>query len=109
MDTKLNDLQEVLLSAAAAVGASAAIDVRGKANMTFQASGATTAGAGSAVVVIDVSNDGVNWIVAGTITLVLSTTTSTDGFAAQAAWSFVRARVSAISGTGATATVTLGV
>jgi len=109
MDTKLNDLQEQLMSAAAAVGAGAAIDVRGRQHMTFQAVGATTAGAGSATVVIEVSNDGTNWITAGTITMTLATAAATDGFAAQAAWSYVRARISAISGIGAAVTVTLGV
>jgi hypothetical protein len=47
---------------------------------TYQATGATTAGAGSATVVVQGSNDGSNWDTIGTITLTLSTTSSSDSF-----------------------------
>ena len=80
-----------------------------QAAKTFQATGATTAGAGSATVQIEVSNDRVGWITAGTITLTLSTTAATDGFVMSAPWGHVRANVTAISGTGANVTVTMGV
>ncbi len=79
---------------------------------SFQARGQTTAGAGSVTVIIEVSNvqaPGANdWITAGTIVLTLSTTTTTDGFAMTAAWHHVRARVSAISGTGAAVSADMG-
>src|SRR5687767_10472006 len=62
-------------------------------NTTFQAYGATTAGAGAATIVIEVSNleapvnsTNVDWITAATITLTLSTTRTSDGFAMQAPW-----------------------
>lgn len=76
---------------------------------TFQAN-VTGTGAVTATVVIDVSNDGTYWCstVMGTITL-SGTTSSTDGFTSAAPWKFVRARVTAISGTGATVQVYMGV
>ena len=70
--------------------------------LTFQAVGITSAGAGSATIDVEVSNDGDNWEVAGTITLTLSTTSSSDGFASNAPWKFVQGNVTAISGTDAT-------
>lgn len=73
----------------------------------IQASVAGT-GAISATVAIDVSNDNTNWINAGTITL-SGTTSATDGFTTDSPWKYIRARVTAISGTGATATVLMGV
>src|SRR4030043_175818 len=71
---------------------------------TFQAIVVGT-GAVTATVVIDASNDGTYWCstVLGTITLT-GTTSSTDGFTTTAPWKYVRARVTAISGTGATVT-----
>jgi hypothetical protein len=41
----------------------------------------------------------------GTITLVLGTAVTSDGFAAANTWEYYRANVSAISGTGASVTV----
>jgi hypothetical protein len=79
---------------------------------TFQVYGETSAGAGSATVVIEVSNvetPGANdWIVASTIVLTLGTTRTTDGFASIAPWRNVRARVTAISGTNAAVTARMG-
>lgn len=73
--------------------------------------GTTTAGAGSATVAIEVSNDGTNWVVAGTLSLTLATTvtttTNTDGFNINADWAYIRANVTAISGTGAAVTVSI--
>jgi len=76
---------------------------------TFQAIVSGT-GAVAATVVIDGSNDGTHWCatVLGTITL-SGTTTDNDGFTTTAPWKYVRARVTAISGTGATVTVLMGV
>lgn len=62
-------------------------------------------GAVSATVVIEGSNDGENGVPIATITL-SGTDLDSDGFAAVAAWPFVRARVTAISGTEAAVTVT---
>ena len=76
---------------------------------TFQAIVVGT-GAVTATVVFDVSNDSVNWCttVLGTITL-SGTTSSSDGFTTTAPWKYVRARVTAISGTGATVTANIGI
>ena len=72
---------------------------------------ATVSGTGavSATINIEMSNDGVNALetAAGTITLT-GTTSSTDGFTTDAAWKYVRANVTAISGTGATVQVYMG-
>ena len=82
---------------------------------TFQAEGTTSAGAGAATIIIQASNatapaaaTDVDWVTLGTITLTLATTKSNDGFTTDAAWRWVRARLSAISGTDATVTVWMG-
>jgi len=75
---------------------------------TVQVSGATTSGAGAAQVDIEVSNDGTNWIVAGTINLVLSTTTASYGLVIDGAWLNVNANIISISGTGANVTAKVG-
>jgi len=76
---------------------------------TFQATIVGT-GAVSGTIVIQGSNDGTNWCATplGTITL-SGTTSATDGFTSQAPWKYVRAVLSSLSGTGATAQVLLGV
>lgn len=96
-----------------AIGTGSGVSTRAATiKRTFQAYGATSAGAGSATIVIEVSNvqaPGVNdWITAGTIVLTLSTTRTSDGFTSDAPWTWVRARVSAISGTDATVNVLMG-
>jgi hypothetical protein len=67
-------------------------------------------GAVTATINIEYSNDGINACstVAGTISL-SGTTVSSDGFTSEAPWKFVRANVTAISGTGATVQVYMGV
>lgn len=77
---------------------------------TFQATVVGT-GAVAATVTIEVSNDATYAVstVAGTITL-SGTTSSSDGFTTTSApWKYIRANVTAISGTGATVNVTMGV
>jgi len=68
---------------------------------TFQAHGTTSAGAGAAVILVQVSNNNSDFITLGSITLTLATTSSSDGFTSSAPWPYVRANVSSISGTGA--------
>lgn len=74
---------------------------------SFQAEGSTASGTGASDIVIEVSNDkdAVAWITMGTISLTLGTTVTTDGFGNLIPWKYVRANVSAISGTGASVTV----
>jgi hypothetical protein len=88
----------------------------GRLKNSFFAYGTTSAGAGAATILIEVSDKdspsnatNVDWVIAGTITLVLGTTQTNDGFVTDAAWRWVRARVSAISGTDGTVTVLRGV
>lgn len=61
----------------------------------------TGTGAITATVVTQVSNDGTNWIQLAS-TALNGTTTTTDGFSFVGSWAYIRAGVSAISGTGAT-------
>jgi len=84
--------------------------VLGSDSKTFQAKGSTTAGAGAATIVIEVTNDTAwPWITLGTITLTLGTAATSDGLAMLAGWKYVRARLSAISGTGAAVSVAVGI
>lgn len=70
----------------------------------------TGTGALTATVVIDCSNDGVNACATALGTISLSGTDSvSDGFTTDAPWKFIRARTTAISGTGATLVVLKGV
>jgi len=66
-------------------------------------------GAVSSTIIVEVSNETVptNYITLGTISL-SGTTTATDGFAFTAKWDYIRARITAIAGTSATVTVSLG-
>jgi hypothetical protein len=80
---------------------------------TFQAI-VTGTGAVTATVSIQITNDDdgtspINWCstALGTITLT-GTTSASDGFATMAAWRYVRANVTAITGTGATLEVLMG-
>lgn len=93
-----------LLAAATATGVG-----QGKplsAEKTVQAFVAGT-GAVSATVVIEVSNNGTDWITLATITL-SGTTRAFDGFASSAPWLLTRAKVTAIAGAGAAVTVAAG-
>jgi hypothetical protein len=72
---------------------------------TFQAVGNTTASTGAATILIEVSDNGTNYLTMGTITLTLGTAVTTDGFAVINNWNFYRANLSAISGTGAKVSV----
>jgi hypothetical protein len=77
-------------------------------NRTFQATGQTSAITGAARVDVEVSNDNTNWVLMGSITLTLGTTTTTDGFVSSANWTWVRGKVFSISGTGATVSLFMG-
>lgn len=102
---------KTLLKAATATGAGASINLCGldqDAASTFQAIGMVSASTGSAVVAIEVSNDNVNWITMGTITLTLGTAATSDGFYSQAAWNYVRANVTTLTGADASVTVLMG-
>lgn len=95
-----------LLKNASAVSVGDPIENSG-ANRTFQAVVSGT-GAVNATVDIEVSNNRTDWLNMGTITL-SGTSRATDGFAAAAPWAFIRARVSAISGSAARVDALVGV
>lgn len=67
----------------------------------------TCTGACTATVNVEVSNDNVNFLTLGTITL-NGTTTVQDGFASQAQWNYIRGNLTAISGVGAAVTLNAG-
>ena len=79
-------------------------------NRTFQASGQTSSGTGTATINVEVSNDNVTWIIMGTITLTLGTVATSDGFVSQANWTYVRGKIpsAGISGTGASVNLYMG-
>ena len=84
-------------------------------NRTFQGMGTTSSGSGAAAIVIEASNksapvegSNVDWTTLGTISLTLGTTQTNDGFVSSASWRWIRARVSSISGTGATVNAHMG-
>jgi hypothetical protein len=70
--------------------------------MTFQANGTTSAGAGTATVLVEGSLDNTTFLLLGTLTLAFTTTAGGDGVAVDAPWSYMRMRITAITGTDAT-------
>lgn len=94
---------------AAAVPAASVAFTQMSPQRTFFAQGFTSAGAGTATIIVEASLDGgTTFAVIGTITLVLSTTLSGDGFAINARWPLTRFRITAISGTGAAVSTFIG-
>lgn len=77
-----------------------------QADRTFQATVVGT-GAVAATVIFEGSNDGAAYVTLATITL-SGTTSASDGVPSTARWPLVRARVTALSGTGAVVTATMG-
>lgn len=111
----LNNSTALILNGATATGSGSSYQRNGP-QAVFQCYGATSAGAGAATILIEVSSlpspataTAVDWVTAGTISLAaLATTRTTDGFAMNAPWKWARARVSAISGTDATVSCYMG-
>ena len=67
-------------------------------------------GAVTGTVDIEVSNDGVTPIATAPLTINLNgTTTASDGGVVNAPWKYIRANLTAVSGTGAVVTVLMGV
>lgn len=77
----------------------------GSEKSTYQA---TVSGTGfvSATVVFEFSNDGIGWLAGETVTFSGTTTASGGGFN-DAPWLYIRANLTAISGTGAALTATV--
>jgi hypothetical protein len=105
---KIANQNEYLQSNAVAIAAGAPVQMPNKRpKRTFQATVSGT-GSVSATINVLVSNDGTNFLALGTITLT-GTGTASDGFVSDAPWQFVRADVSAISGTSAVVNVVMGI
>jgi len=98
-----------LLESVTATGPGVSVENPGGGKATFQATGATSSGAGAATIAIEVSNDRINWLTHDTLTIALSTTSASAGIEMDAPWAYVRGNVTAISGTGAAVSLTMGV
>jgi hypothetical protein len=109
---KGNNTSVLILNGATATGTGNHHNPRSR-NMTFLAKGSTTNGVGAVSVNIEATNfdspSSTDWVLLGTITLTLGTTVVNDGFIASAAWKYIRANVTSISGTGASVSVSMGV
>lgn len=84
------------------------------AKHSFQGIGFTASGSGAAEIRVEVSSkelpmSDADWLLAGTITLTLGTTATSDGFVIDAAWKWARGKVSTLTGTGASVTLWKGV
>ena len=101
----------VLQQSASVINAGPWIRIPDK-HQTYQVTANGSSGAFSVIVVIEVSNDGVNPLTQPLGSIVLSGTAPTmqsDGFATgPAPWVWARARITAISGTGASVTTVMG-
>lgn len=97
-----------LLDSVTTTGAGAGVRRRDPRS-TFQAVGSVSASTGAASIDVEISNNGVNWKTVGTISLTLGTSKTSDGFALDAPWVFVRGNVTSISGTDATVSLLMGV
>lgn len=76
---------------------------------SIQCVGKTSSGTGAATVYIEVSNNQIDWHTAGIFSLSLTTTQISEGFTIDAPWLWTRARISALSGTGAKVSVFMGI
>ena len=101
----------MLLDEVIATGAGGATKLLGT-KRTFHAFGLTSAGAGASTIDIEVSNDGVNFLVIDTLSLTLNTTItapSQDVYEMDNAWVYVRGNVKTLTGTDATVSLVAGV
>jgi hypothetical protein len=76
-------------------------------SFTFQAKVSGT-GSVTATILVQVSNDQIDWFDLVTFTL-SGTTSDADAEAVEAPWAFARGKVTAITGTGATAQIIMGI
>ena len=109
MNTELDvDGSVLILDEATVAGAGPSHTMTGGGIETFEAYGTTSDGIGSAIIQIQVSNDGSTWITAGTINLDLKTNRTSDRLTMDSAlskWTYVRSNLKSISGTGASVSV----
>lgn len=96
-----------LLNAATATGAGSFAN-GASGTKTYHASGSTSSGTGAATIIVQGSHTGVSWDTIGAISLTLGTSATSDGFTSDDRYTIVRGNVSALSGTGATVTLSMG-
>jgi len=98
---------QALLSSVLVTGAGEKFDPFGETR-SFQLTGTTSAGAGTASVDIEVSNDGTNFLKMANLSLVLGTSVTQAACYSLVPWRYVRGNVIAITGTDASVTLTMG-
>jgi hypothetical protein len=106
-----NITKHVLLDNVSTTGAGSKVPLikKGDSSATFQATVNGTSGTVTATTDIEVSNNETDWISMATISLSASAPVAdSDGFASNASWCFVRANLTAVTGTGTRVTVVMG-
>lgn len=99
----------LILSGATVTGAGTAVaGNRSPGYKTYQVTGSTSAGTGTAVVNVEGSNNGAVFDVIGSVSLSLTTTAVSNGFTSADRYSLVRGNVTTINGTGAAVSITAG-
>lgn len=110
MENRMKPYVKKLLNSVTATGAGTE-DFVDKGVKTFQVYGTTSSGTGSATVKMQGSNDQVAWDDLDTgMVITLATTVAAgigDGYTSDDRYAFVRANVTAISGTGASVVATV--
>ena len=100
--------QRVLLSGVSTPSAGQSVDLAEHANeQRNYVAHVSGTGAVSATILVEVSNNNLHFIPLATITL-SGTNSATDGFVSDESWQYVRGRLSAVTGSGATVTLTMG-
>lgn len=100
--------KQKIFTAVTSTGFQEKFQLRGSKKV-FQAYGNTSSGSGSATIVIQGSIFGDEFVTLGTISLTLGTAVTSNGFAIDAPWPYIRANVQALSGTGASVTGDVGI
>ena len=101
----------VLLADVAAATATSNTIKKSGGKLTFQLVANGSSGAYSASVTMQVSNDNINWMTLGVLSVSgTATTAASDGLVMDAPWAYVRGfvAITGVLGTGATATVHVG-
>ena len=97
-------MSTTMLNAATTTATGSAFQIRATndiyTNRSFQAVGVMSAATGTATILIEVSNDGANYVTLGTIGLTLTTSPSSDAFFAFTTYEFYRARITQITANG---------
>lgn len=96
-------------NAITATGAVAGVATIQKGVRTWVLRGTTSSGTGTATVLVQGTLDGTDWVTIGTMTLTLGTTATMDSFTDQSSFVQFRANVTALTGTGASVTLKVGV